>query len=297
MNKVIASPNNVSIEMLVNYGGKLLVNSSDSAKLDSKLLLSFVLNKPTSYLFTWPEKKPEKQQVDAFIALLQRRLNGEPIAYIVGYKEFWSLPLKVSPATLIPRPDTETLVEQVLLEFDSYSEQPLCCLDLGTGTGAIALALASELPKWQLDAVDFSLDAVKLAQENADTLAINNISVFQSDWFSNVEKGKKYNVIVTNPPYIDKDDHHLDEGDIRFEPKSALVADNHGYHDIEHITAVARTFLADNGAIFIEHGYEQAQIVATILAEHSFQNIKTIKDLSGNDRITAARWFISDSGL
>ena len=295
MTSEIELPPNASIEALILFGGRILEDTSDSAKLDSQLLLSCVLDKPTSYLLTWPEKVIEQFQVDQFEILLNRRLQGEPVAYILGYKEFWSMPLKVSPATLIPRPDTEILVEQVLNEFSSSVDLDLRCLDLGTGTGAIALALASELPRWQFEAVDFNKDAVSLAQENADALAIKNITIYQSDWFTNIDKSKKFDVIVSNPPYIDKSDHHLTEGDVRFEPDSALVAENKGLADIEKIASGAKDFLLDNGAIFVEHGYQQAKNVATILSRLNYQQIKIIKDLSGNDRVTIARWVASST--
>ena len=295
MTSEIELPSDVSIENLVSFGGQLLKDTSDSAKLDSQLLLSFVLEKPSTYLLTWPEKIVNHEQTQLFAKLLGRRLQGEPVAYILGYKEFWSLPFKVSPATLIPRPDTEVLVEQVLNEYSDFSEANYKCLDLGTGTGAIALALASELPNWQFEAVDFNNNAVNLAQQNADNLVIKNITIYQSDWFSCIDKSKKFNVVVSNPPYIDKIDHHLTEGDVRFEPNSALVAENNGLADIEKIASGARDYLQENGALFIEHGYQQTQNVATILSRLNYQHIKTIKDLSGNDRMTMARWLASST--
>jgi len=262
-------------------------STTDSAKLDAQLLLAFVLNKPVSYLLTWPEQTIVEKELRTFQHLLARRIQGEPIAYLLGEKEFWSLPLKVSPATLIPRPDTELLVEQVLLHF-ANKKDAIVCLDLGTGTGAIALALASERHNWQIDAVDFSEEAVALAQYNAQQLALTQVTIYQSNWFARVPSHKQFDIIVSNPPYIDKADKHLTEGDVRFEPKTALVADKQGLEDIEKIATQARQFLKTNGMLFFEHGYQQAIAVQTLLKQLGYQDIQTMTDLSGNDRITKA---------
>jgi release factor glutamine methyltransferase len=275
-----------SIANLLNQGQQILQAGSDSALLDAQILLSFVLNKPRSYLFTWPEKHLSNEQVKKFINLLTRRHLGEPIAYITGDKEFWSLPLKVSPATLIPRPDTEILVELVLEHFGDNNN--ISCLDLGTGTGAIALALASENPTWQIDAIDFNADAVQLAQLNAKNLELTQVNIFQSDWFTQVEADKKFNVIVSNPPYIDGEDENLSQGDVRFEPASALVADEQGLADIRHIASVSRQFLTSQGALFFEHGFEQGQAVRHLLTALGFVNPQTEQDLNGHERITWA---------
>ena len=275
-----------SLANLISQSQILLEHSSDSAKLDAEVLLCFLLNKERSYLLTWPEKLLTNEQLLCFIGLLERRIQGEPIAYITGVKEFWSLPLAVSVATLIPRPDTETLVEVVLAQYDG--EKNIRCLDLGTGTGAIALALASENSTWQIDAVDFNADAVQLAQRNAQNLNLEQVNVFLSDWFSQVEPHKKYNVIVSNPPYIDSEDENLSQGDVRFEPKSALVANEQGLADIKHIAELARTFLSTQGKLFFEHGFEQGQAVRHILTILGYENSQTEKDLNGHDRVTWA---------
>jgi len=275
-----------NIAMIIDCAKALLSVSSDSAKLDAQLLLCFVLDKTPSYLLTWPEKLVEQQNLEKFDALLERRIKGEPIAYILGVKEFWSLPFKVSPATLIPRPDTEILIELVLSLFAEKKQYR--CLDLGTGTGAIALALASELPTWQIDALDYSDNAVALAKENAEQLNLTQVNIYQSDWFNGVAKNKKFEVIVSNPPYIDIQDENLQQGDVRFEPKSALVADEQGLADIKHIAKVARSYLTVHGAIFFEHGFDQGDSVRTILAELGYQKAETVKDLNNLDRITWA---------
>lgn len=282
----VISLKNATIVNLVAYGQEQLVSCSDSAKLDAQILLAFVLDKELSYLLTWPEKALTKQDKQQYLALLDRRISGEPIAYIVGVKEFWSLPFMVSPATLIPRPDTEILVELVLEQFADFDT--LHCLDLGTGTGAIALALASEQPNWQIDAIDFSLDAVKLAQQNAKKLQLSHVNIFQSDWFSALNE-RKFDVIVSNPPYIDKLDENLSQGDVRFEPESALVADEHGLGDIKHIAQQALKYLNSQGSLFFEHGFEQGEAVRNILTALGYHNAQTVRDFNGHERITWAR--------
>jgi release factor glutamine methyltransferase len=278
-------PTHHDLATWLKYGMQVLSTSSDSAKLDAEILLAFLLNKERTYLLTWPDKLLDEIQQQAFIQLLTRRSSGEPIAYIVGTKEFWSLPLHVSPVTLIPRPDTEVLVELVLNHY--ANTRKLHCLDLGTGTGAIALALASEQPLWQIDAVDYSFEAVKLAQHNAQSLHLNNVTVYQSDWFSDV-KNIDFDVIVSNPPYIDVLDQNLSQGDVRFEPKSALVANEQGLGDIKFIAKQALKFLKPNGSIFFEHGYQQGRSVRDILLSLGYVSIQTVRDFNNHERITWA---------
>ncbi len=277
-----------SIESAISFGEKVIAAMSDSAKLDCQILLSHVLDKPTTYLYTWPEQLLTQAQIQQYTCLLARRENGEPIAYIVGYKEFWSLNFKVSPATLIPRPDTELLVEQILADHDV---EHLSCLDLGTGTGAIALALASEKPFWKIDAVDFSQQAVELAQDNAKQLQLDRVNIFQSHWFENIpsaSQAEKYQIIVSNPPYIDPQDDHLLIGDVRFEPKSALIAEQQGMADIRYIIQQAQRFLSDDGWLYFEHGYDQAEAVREAFLQEGYHDINTKKDYNANDRITYA---------
>ncbi len=278
-------PNHCNLAAWLHYGTQLLSSHSDSAKLDAEILLAFLLNKERTYLLTWPDKLLDEEQQQGFMQLLQRRSSGEPIAYIVGTKEFWSLPLRVSPATLIPRPDTEVLVELVLKHYDNTIK--LHCLDLGTGSGAIALALASEQPLWQIEAIDFSNEAVKLAQHNAKSLHLNNVTIYQSDWFSDV-KDINFDVIVSNPPYIDVLDENLSQGDVRFEPKTALVASEQGLGDIKFIAKHALKYLKPHGTIFFEHGYQQASSVRDILLSLGYVSIQTVKDFNNHERITWA---------
>jgi release factor glutamine methyltransferase len=232
-------------------------------------------------LFTWPEKQIDDVQFANLETLFKRRLTGEPVAYILGEREFWSLPIQTHPSTLIPRPDTEVLVEAVL---DQFNQQPRVCVDLGTGSGAIALALKSERDQWHLVGVDRVPDAVKLAQDNANRLKLDVI--FQEgSWLSGFE-AESLDVVVSNPPYIDASDPHLSEGDVRFEPKSALVAGDSGLADIRDIAQQAVVKLKTGGGLFFEHGWQQAKAVQEILKQFGFTRIESKVDYGGNVRVT-----------
>jgi release factor glutamine methyltransferase len=276
----------LNIEQAIAAGVSALDACSDSPKLDTEVLLCHVLDKNRTYLFTWPDKLLTAQQEQDFNTLLNRRKKGEPVAHITRFREFWSLKFKVSPDTLIPRPDTETLVE---LALSKATKAIGTLLDLGTGTGAIALSLASELPNWHITACDFKAQAVALAKENQQRLSIDNADIIQSDWFASIDK-HQFDLIVSNPPYIDADDPHLAQGDVRFEPLSALVANNQGLADIEHIIDNSRFFLVDKGWLLIEHGYQQGVAVRTMFNQMGYKNTETCQDLAGNDRITLAQW-------
>ena len=225
----------------------------------------------------------ELQRLDA---ALVRRCQGEPLAYITGRWWFWDLELEVAPCTLIPRPDTELLVEQAL-----ELTMPLLMrvLDLGTGTGAIALSLAKARPQWQVTAVDYSEDAVALALRNCQRLGLNNCSVQQSDWFSKLA-GQKFQLIVSNPPYIDAADQNLQQGDVRFEPRSALVAPANGLADLAVICQQAPEYLDENGWIWLEHGYQQAEAVQDLLRQAGFSLVQSRRDYAGQWRITGGCW-------
>ena len=273
-----------SIEQALKSATAMLAEGDQtSPSLDAAVLLCHVLDKPRSYLMTWPEKALTLTQQAQFEALLARRLSGEPVAYIIGEREFWSLPLKVAPSTLIPRPDTERLVE-VALEITQQKTGLI--LDLGTGTGAIALALASELPARQVLGIDLKQEAKELAEYNAAKLNIKNVTFAQGSWFSPIPHGEKFALIVSNPPYIDEQDPHLLQGDVRFEPKSALVADENGLADIRHISNIARQYLENEGWLVFEHGYDQGEAVRQILKHSGYSQVITEKDYGGNDRVT-----------
>ncbi|MDO8344026.1 MAG: peptide chain release factor N(5)-glutamine methyltransferase [Cellvibrio sp.] len=261
---------------------------SDSARLDIELLLCHVLKKNRTYLFTWPDKTLLPEQTEEFLQFFNRRKSGEPIAHILGQREFWSLPLTVNNSTLIPRPDTELLVELVLELFADDSVQQRSCLDLGTGTGAIVLAVASEKPGWQLVGVDKSADAVALAEKNRSALQFANVQILHSDWFSAIP-AQQFDVIVSNPPYIDPQDPHLDQGDVRFEPRSALIADNNGLADIELIVQQSWNYLREQGWLLLEHGYDQGQVVRDLFRARGFVQVETRRDLGGNERVSLGK--------
>ncbi|WGE75441.1 peptide chain release factor N(5)-glutamine methyltransferase [Actinobacillus equuli] len=259
-------------------------------KTDANILLQAVTKRSKSAVFAFGETELNQTEMSQLEELLTRRLQGEPMAYILGEKEFWSLPLKVSPHTLIPRPDTERLVE-VALEW-AYKrleiQKTLQILDLGTGTGAIALALASELgDKAQILGVDFKAEAVALAETNRQNLGFQNVTFLQSDWFSALEN-QQFDLIVSNPPYIDKQDENLKYGDVRFEPLSALVAEENGLSDLQKIIQNAPLYLANNGALMPEHGWQQAQAVQQIFQQYQWDEIASFQDYGGNDRLTKA---------
>ncbi len=259
-----------------------LEGASDSPRLDVEVLLCHVLNRPRSYLYAWPERTVDNTQRGRFQALLHRRQQGEPVAHLTGIKEFWSLPLQVNASTLIPRPETELLVQ---LTLDLALSETASVLDLGTGCGAIALALAHERPLWRVIGVDKVEDAVKLAEQNRRHLGLNNAAFFDSNWFASIS-AQLFDVVVSNPPYIAATDTHLREGDVRFEPASALVADDNGCAAIRHIIDTAPNWLVTSGWLLIEHGFDQGQTVRELLRASGYHHIVTATDLAGVERVT-----------
>lgn len=262
-----------------------LGESSDSPRLDAEVLLAHALGKPRSHIAAWPERQATAEQAQAFEKLLARRLGGEPVAHILGEREFWSLPLAVTPHTLIPRPDTEILVEAAL---ERIPEDAACkVLDLGTGTGAIALAISKERPRAQVCAVDNSLEAVKVARANAQALHLD-VDIRHGHWwqpFADV----RFDVIVSNPPYIPASDPHLAQGDVRFEPEGALFAGADGLDAIREIVAGTPPLLVPGGWLLLEHGYDQATPVAELLARAGYTGIGCRRDLAGRDRVSFGR--------
>ena len=262
------------------------LTQSDSARRDAEILLGFVTGRARTFLMAFGETLLTQQQQEQLERLLVRRERGEPVAYLIGEREFWSLPLSVSPATLIPRPDTECLVELALERLPSSACN---ILDLGTGTGAIALALASERPDCAVTGVDLQPEAVALAQHNAQKLAIGNAQFLQGSWFAPLA-GQTFALIASNPPYIDATDPHLAQGDVRFEPSSALVAQQHGLADLSAIVQQAPQYLLPQGWLLLEHGWQQGESVRALLQAAGFISIATRRDYGDNDRVTFGQW-------
>ena len=273
-------------------------NPTENSKIDALVLLQHATGKSRTQILAFDDTEIDEKVRLKLTALLDRRLKGEPIAYILGEKEFWSLPLNVSKGTLIPRPDTEILVEKALqIALEKLEKNPphFRILDLGTGTGAIALALASELSsicqKQQISleiiGVDLMPDVVALAQSNAERNNLN-VQFLQSSWFENITG--QFDLIVSNPPYIDAQDEHLGQGDVRFEPLSALVANDAGYADLRHIIELASSYLNSNGALLLEHGWQQGEKVRSIFQENHWEMVETVRDYGDNERVTLGFW-------
>lgn len=259
---------------------------SETPDIDARFLLADVLRCSVSQLLVRGERELTAEQSQRYADMLARRRLGEPIAYVLGSQGFWSLELAVAPHTLIPRPDTETLVEHALtlsLPSDAH------VLDLGTGTGAIALALAAERAAWRIVGVDHVVEAVDLAEQNRQKLGFAGVRFAQSHWFDSVEG--RFDLIVSNPPYIRSDDPHLAQGDVRFEPLSALISGEDGLDDIRQIIQQASGFLNEGGWLWLEHGFDQAEAVRDLLAARGYVEISSQRDLGGHERITGARWF------
>lgn len=258
---------------------------SPTERLDAELLLAAALGKSRSYLRTWPERIVSSEVAELFDSYIARRRAGEPVAYILGQQGFWTLDLEVAPHTLIPRPETELLVETAL---EVQAGGPAQVLDLGTGSGAIALALASERPVWSVTAVDRIDEAVALAERNRQRLGLDNVRVLASHWFQQLND-QQFDLILSNPPYIPSQDPHLVQGDVRFEPSSALVAGHDGLDDLRTIIAQAPSHLQPGGWLLLEHGYDQAPAVCDLLREHGFVEVCSRADLAGHPRISMGR--------
>ena len=275
-----------SIHSFLAAATEALSATSDSPRLDAELLLAHSLRQPRSYLRTWPERHPGETETTAFQALLARRLAGEPIAHLLGVREFWSLALTVTPDTLIPRPEPERLVELALLHIPA--DRPATVADLGTGSGAIALAIASERPAARVLAMDRSPAALAVARDNAGALALGNVEFREGDWCAGLPAGH-FNLILSNPPYIAAQDPHLTRGDARFDPRNALVSGPDGLDDLREIIPAALPCLKPGGWLLVEHGHDQGPAVEALFAAAGYRDIRDHADLAGKPRVIEGR--------
>lgn len=260
--------------------------SANEAKLEAQLFMQHTLNVNRAWLITHAHTALSDDHLDQFNAWINRRRLGEPVAYILGYREFYGLNFAVSPATLIPRADTETLVEAALNKIPTHQSARI--LDLGTGSGAVALAIAYHRPQCEIHATDVSPAALEVASANATALRIKNVHFMQSNWFSAIPR-RQYDVITSNPPYISQNDDHLNQGDLRFEPRNALVAEDDGLADIRTLISDSLIYLKPQGWLMLEHGYNQGLAVRECMAETGYTDITTLQDLAGNDRVTLGK--------
>lgn len=276
-----AEPGHVCIGSVLEQAAARLCDS-DSAALDAQLLLAHVLGKTRTWLYAWPERMVDAQDLQRFEALVAARAAGTPIAYLLGTRDFWSLTLQVNNAVLIPRPETEILV-QAALELGPPG--PAQVADLGTGSGAIALALASERPQWSVHATESSARALTVAEQNRVALGLANVHMLGGSWCNPLPPGE-FDLILSNPPYIAEDDAHLQQGDVRFEPRSALVAGAVGLQDIADVAAQALPRLKRAGWLLLEHGWQQGAAVRSVLQKTGYVEVQTRLDSGGRERMT-----------
>ncbi len=256
---------------------------SDSARLDSEILLAHCLAQNRSYLLTWPERGLDAGQLDCFHALVQRRLEPQPVAYLVGTREFYSLQLETTPATLVPRPETELLVDKTLQLLESMRSASI--LELGTGTGAIALALKTHCPDCRLTATDIHADTLEVARRNAEQLHLQ-VEFIRSDWYQALGGDRRFDLIVSNPPYIAAADPYLAKGDLPAEPRHALCSGDSGLESLEEIIHGAVDHLQPGGWLVLEHGYDQQRQVQSMLSGQNFDQVETFKDFNDLPRVS-----------
>lgn len=261
--------------------------NQDEARLEAEILLAHTLKQSRTFLRTWPERELSTEQLEKFQILLHRRCTGEPIAYLIGERDFWDMTLRVSSDTLIPRPETETLVEQALARIPPNVHWQIA--DLGTGSGAVALAIARERPGSQLTATDISAAALAIARDNAARYDVTNIRFAEGAWLVPLAN-ERYEMIVSNPPYVHPNDPHLQQGDLRFEPLSALHSSPDGLADIRSICDTARQHLQPGGWLLLEHGFDQGSATRACLTELGYQQVQTIEDLAHNPRVSLGCW-------
>lgn len=278
-----------SIKQALQIGKELLnlSNHDNTIDLDVEIILAKILNKTRTYLYTYPEKILTIEENNLFLELINQRAKSYPIAYLTGEKEFYSFTLNVNNKTLIPRPETEMLVDKALEYLDKTKS--LTILELGTGSGAIAIAIAKSCPNWKIIAIDKSIDAIKTAQKNATKLNALNIEFKISDWFSNLN-GLVFDAIISNPPYISANDKHLFMGDVQFEPIEALVGGVNGLECLNQIIHQSVNYLKNNGILLLEHGFDQKLAVNEILQKCGYQDINCWQDMQMQDRISMGRF-------
>ena len=276
-----------TLEETVRQASLSLQAVSDTARLDAELLIARALDIPRTFFITRADDELDAAQQDRVHALIRRRAQGEPVAYILGSRQFWDLELAVTPDTLIPRPETELLVETALGLFNQ--EQTVEVIDLGTGSGAIAIAIARARPNWRVTATDASAAALAVARHNAQRYTLTNIRLVQSHWFDAIDSALKFDLIVSNPPYIADSDPHLHAGDVRFEPLPALQAGADGLDDIRILIRDGRQHLRAAGWLMLEHGYDQAAAVRQLFLENGYTQIEQQQDLAGHVRMSMGR--------
>ena len=273
----------MNVRQAVELATTTLIEISESANLDARIIVCHACNMHQTTLITHPETELTQDQQHLFDASLERRSRGEPIAYITGRKEFWSLDLRVNEHVLIPRPETELLVELALSTISDIKNPRV--LELGTGSGAIAIAIAKERPDSIVIATDVDAQALIVARDNAEKHALN-IDFIQSNWFENIDKNK-FNVIASNPPYISEHDHHLDQYVYQYEPKNALISGQNGLKDLTIITNKAKSYLLPSGTLIVEHGFQQSESVKNLFKENQYQNTLSHKDINEHFRCTS----------
>ena len=277
----------LAVKQAIERAARQLLPHVDAARLEAEILLGHLLGKSRAWLIAWSDTGLSEQQLSRYHDLVEKRIQGTPIAHLTTEREFWSLPLKITADTLIPRADTELLVE-TCLELH-LAEHSITVADLGTGSGAIALAIASERPAWSILATDRSRQALDVAIHNAAALQIDNIQLLRGDWFEALPASTRVEVLLSNPPYIPEDDPHLQQGDLRFEPRSALASGADGLDAIRLIISQASAYLKPGGYLLLEHGYDQGSAVRQLMHQSALGEIDTHTDLAGHERVTMAR--------
>lgn len=255
---------------------------SSSPRLDVEILLSHAIQKSRSFLYAWDNYELKETELEMFEKLFKERLQGKPIAYLIGKREFWSMPFLVNEHTLIPRPETELLVEIAL----NHLPKNATVVDMGTGTGCIALAIKKERPDCRVLGVDKSLNSLNISKQNSQYLNLE-VEWIESYWFSNIKI--KAEMIVSNPPYVAAHDPHLMQGDVRFEPRSALISGEDGLMDIKYLIDNTKFYLKKQGWLFLEHGFDQGNIIKSLLKTACYTNINTYQDSNGQDRVSGGQ--------